>query len=220
MKAPRGHPAAPRILLVDDHAVYRRGCREVLGAHFRGAVWVEAAGVAEAKSALRRQTFELMVLDLNLPEGSGIRILKEARSGQPAMPVLVLTAFAEEEFGVTALRLGAAGFLTKQSDPDELVLAVRRVLSGSKYVSPSLAERCIGRLGGAKASTAPHEALSPRELQVLKWVASGKRLKEIAADLVLSEHTVATYRSRISQKLHLSTNVELTRYALKHGLVD
>jgi DNA-binding NarL/FixJ family response regulator len=220
MTAASDPPAVRRILLVDDHAVYRRGCREVLGVRFKDVAWVEAATLAEARAELKKGAFDLMILDLNLPGGSGLGVLKEAREKHSAMPVLVLTAFAEEEFGVAAIRLGAAGYLGKQSDPEELVLAVGRILSGSKYVSPSLAARCVGTLGGTKASVEPHETLSPRELQVLKWVASGKSLKEIAAELVISEHTVATYRARISEKLRLSTNVELTRYALKHGLVD
>jgi DNA-binding NarL/FixJ family response regulator len=211
-----------RVLLVDDHAVFRRGCRQILDEKIEGLGWVEAANITEARTALEQRPFDLMILDLSLPDGSGVHVLKEAQETCPAMPVLVLTAFTEEEFGLTAFRLGAAGFLGKQGDPGELVLAVRRILSGAKYVSPSLGERFAEALGGigTKASVLPHKTLSPRELQVLKWVATGKSLKEIASELVLSENTVATYRSRISEKLKLSTNVELTRYALKHGLVD
>ena len=160
-----------------------------------------------------------MLLDINLPEGSGFELLAVARQLCPQTAVLVLSSYPEEEFAVRAFKLGAAGYLTKSSVADEMLLAVRRVLGGGRYVSAALAEQLAGSLGNPPVQAA-HEALSPRELEVLRQVASGKTIKEIGAGLCLSEKTIATYRSRVSEKLGLSSNVELARYALQHGLVE
>jgi len=208
-----------RILIVDDHEVVRRGTRQVLVEGFPGATFGEAASAPEATAALGGQTWDLLILDINIPGRSGLEVLEEVRRLWPKLPVLVLSAYPEEEFAVRCLRLGAAGYLTKNSASDELVAASRKALEGGKYVTAALAERLAAVLGGDVRSE-PHEALSGRELQVLRLVATGHTLKEIAAELRLSEKTIATYRSRISEKLGVSTNVELTRYALQHKLVD
>jgi len=160
-----------------------------------------------------------VLLDINIPGRSGLEVLSDARRLYPRLPVLVLSAYPEEEFAVRCLRLGAAGYLTKNSASDELVAASRKALEGGKYVTAALAERLAAVLGGEVRSE-PHETLSGRELQVLRLVASGLTLKEIAGQLHLSEKTIATYRARISAKLGVSTGVELTRYALQHKLVD
>lgn len=208
-----------RMLVVDDHEVVRRGTRQVLAEGFPGAAFGEAATAAEAMALLQAERWDLLVLDINLPGRSGLEVLEEVRRIWPRLPVLVLSAYPEEEFAVRCLRLGAAGYLTKSSAADELVAAVRKALEGGKYVTAALAERLASVLGGGVRGE-PHDALSGRELQVVRLVASGRSMKEIAAELHLSEKTIATYRARIAEKLGVSTNVELTRYAMQHKLVE
>jgi len=208
-----------RILLVDDHEIVRRGLKQLLAEHFPQAAFGEAGRVPEARALITAQDWDVVVLDINLPGGSGLELLQDCRRLKPRMPVLVLSTYPEEEFAVRSLKLGASGYLTKASVSDELLAAVRKVLGGGRYVSAVLAERLAASLGSPDPAAA-HETLSPRELEVLRLVARGRTIKEVAAELSLSEKTIATYRARISQKLGLSTNVELARYALQHGLVD
>jgi len=208
-----------RFLIVDDHEIVRKGVKQVLADAFPGAHIGEAASSEAASAALAGGEWDLVLLDINIPGRGGLELLEEAKSRRPAQPVLMLSAYPEEEFALRCLRLGASGYLTKSSASDELVAAMRKVLGGGKYVTASLAERLAEVLGG-EVQQAPHEALSARELQVLRLVALGKSGKEIATDLHLSEKTIATYRTRIAEKLGVSTNVELTRYALRHKLVD
>ena len=208
-----------RFLLVDDHEVVRRGLRQLLVEGYPEAEFGEANTVPAAREAMTREAWQLMLLDINLPGGSGLDLLEDARRLCPQMAVLVLSVYPEEEFAVRAFKLGAASYLTKQSAADELLLAVRRVLAGNKYASAALAQHLVETLGDP-SSQARHEALSPRELEVLRQVALGRTIKEIAARLLLSEKTIATYRARVSDKLGLSTNVELARYAMRNGLVD
>jgi len=208
-----------RFLLVDDHEVVRRGLRQLLVEDYPEAQFGEASTVPAAREAMTREAWQLMLLDINLPGGSGLELLEDARRLCPRMAVLVLSVYPEEEFAVRAFKLGAASYLTKQSAADELLLAVRRVLAGHKYASAALAQHLIETLGDP-LSQARHEALSPRELEVLRQVALGSTIREIAAQLLLSEKTIATYRARVSEKLGLATNVELARYALRNGLVD
>jgi len=208
-----------RILVVDDHEVVRRGLRQVLAAAFPDAELVDADTSEAAVAALSKGPWDLALLDMNLPGRSGLELLEEAKRLWPAMPVLVVSAYPEEELAIRCLRLGAAGYVTKNSASDELVAAARKAMSGGKYVTARLAERLVQVLGG-EVQQLPHEALSSRELQVLRLVATGKTGKEIALELHLSEKTIATYRARISAKLGVSTNVDITRYALKHKLVD
>ncbi|MGD0947542.1 MAG: response regulator transcription factor [Candidatus Binatia bacterium] len=207
------------ILIADDHAVVRRGLRDILAEAFPEANIAEAGDSGQATQLLLKQAFDLVVLDINMPGRSGLEVLEEARRLRPRTRVLVLSVYPEEAFAIRAFKLGAAGYLNKQSAPEELVAAVKRVLAGGKYVTAVLAERLAAVLG-AEIEQAPHETLSNRELQVLRLIATGKTLKEIAAELSLSEKTVATYRVRITDKVGLSTNVELARYALQHRLVD
>lgn len=207
------------ILLVDDHEIVRRGIRDLLSDALAGVRFGEAASASEAMNALEQEHWSLLVLDLNLPGRGGLDVLAEVRRRESRPPVLVLSAYSEEDFAVRSIRLGAAGYVSKSSAADELVVAVRRALEGGRYITARIAEKLAAVLGGEVAG-APHEALSGRELQVLRLVAGGRTLKEIAAEFRLSEKTIATYRARISAKLGISTNVDLTRYALKHGLVD
>ncbi len=208
-----------RVLVVDDHAVVRRGLNQILSESIQDAQFGEAGSAAEALELLDRERWDVALIDLNLPGRDGLSLLQELRRAHEDVPALVVSAYPEEEFAVRCLRLGAAGYLTKDSAPDELAAAVKKALAGGKYVTAALAEKLAAVIGGEVAQ-ASHEALSNRELQVLRFVASGRSLKQIAAELHLSEKTVATYRARIAEKLRISTNVELTRYALHHGLVQ
>lgn len=208
-----------QILLVEDHEIMRQGTRHLLAGSLSNASFGEAASAAEAEAQLAKQRWDLVVLDLNLPGRSGLEFLQEVRGNHPAVSFLVLTAYPEEELAVRCLRLGAAGYVTKSSAASELVSAARKVLEGGRYVTASLAEQLADYVGG-ESSDAPHDLLSPRELQVLKLLATGRTFKEIGTELHLSEKTVATYRARLSEKLGISRAAELVRYALKHGLVD
>jgi DNA-binding NarL/FixJ family response regulator len=207
-----------RILIVDDHELLRRGIRSILAGAFPELELVEASDARQALDALASQPCNLALVDINLPGRNGLDLLMDLRQQHPNLPVLILSAFPESDYAVRAFKLGAAGYVSKQSAETELLWAVRKALSGGRYVSPALAEAFAALVAG-ETLEAPHEALSNRELQVLRLVALGKTLKEIAADLALSEKTIATYRTRISQKLGLGTNVELARYAERHKLV-
>ncbi len=207
-----------RMLIVDDHEVVRRGLRQILLEAFPAARIDEADTSESALAAIASAPWDLVLLDVNIPGRSGLEVLEDARRLRPNMPVLVVSAFPEEEFAIRCIRLGAAGYVTKNTASCELVAAARKTLGGGKYVTARLAERLVEVLGGTPAP-ARHEALSTRELQVLRLVASGRTSKEVAAELHLSEKTIATYRARIAEKLGLGGNVELTRYALQHGLV-
>lgn len=208
-----------RVLIVDDHTVVRHGIKAML-AQMLGEVEVtEATDGRQAIQLLMDRRFDLVMLDLNLPDRSGLEVLHEAQRLCPKTPVLVLSAYAEEQFALRAFKSGASGYINKQCPSEELALAVKKLLAGGKYVTTSWAEKMVAAVGG-DLSHAPHEALSDREYQILRMVAMGKTLKEIAVGLCLSEKTVGVYRSRITKKMGLSSNVDLTRYAVKHNLVD
>lgn len=208
-----------RVLIADDHELLRRGLRDLLEGRLGQVTIGEACDAAEATRLLIDKDWDLALLDINMPGRSGLEVLEDARRLRPRLPVLVLTSYPEEEFAVHAFRLGAAGYITKQEAADQLITAIQRVLAGGKYVTASLAERLAASLGDP-GTQAPHELLSQRELQVLRLIALGKSVKEVAAELALSEKTVATYRTRITDKTGLGSNVEIARYALKKGLVD
>jgi DNA-binding NarL/FixJ family response regulator len=208
-----------RVLIVDDHQLLRRGLKEVLAEAFPEVEFGEAGNSAEANERLAAADWDLVLLDINLPGRGGLEVLAESRRLRPRTPVLVISAYTEDEFAVRALKLGAAGYLNKNRSSEEMLAAVRKILAGGKYVTASLAEK-LADLVGQDGGAALHEALSGRELQVLRLVASGHSTKEIASQLALSEKTIGTYRSRVAQKIGVSTNVELTRYAIKHSLVN
>lgn len=208
------------ILIVDDHAIVRRGMISLLREDLKDVGFGEAEDSRKGFAAVLENDWDLVIMDISMPGRSGLDLIRDIRGAKPDLPVLVVSAHSEKDYAIRALKIGAAGYVSKQSAPDVLVSAVRRVLSGGRYVSPALAELLAGSLSGSGSSDDSHESLSNRELQVLKMIASGKTLKEIGAELALSEKTVATYRSRISDKMGLPTNVDLTRYAMRHGLVD
>ncbi len=208
-----------RILVVDDHAIVREGLKQILGDVKDMDVLAEAANGQEALDKIRRQAFEVILMDISMPGRSGLEILKDIKSEQPKLPVLILSMHPEEQYAVRALRAGAAGYMNKASAPDELIGAIRKVASGRKYVSPSVAERLALELG-ADRSHLPHELLSDREYQVMMMLAAGKSVSEIALELCLSVKTISTYRSRIMEKMSLKKNAELTLYAVQHHLLS
>jgi two-component system, NarL family, invasion response regulator UvrY len=208
-----------RVLIADDHEVVRRGLKQILTDEFGKLKVCEAENSQQALDLVLRQGFDLVLLDINMPGRSGLEVLGELKAQRPKTPVLVLSVSPEEDYAVRCLKLGAAGYLTKRSASDELLTAVKKAMAGGKYVTASLAEKLAASISGALPE-APHGTLSNRELQVLRLIAAGRTVKEIASDLSLSEKTVATYRTRISEKMGLATNVELARYAIQHGLAD
>ncbi|MEF8787752.1 MAG: response regulator transcription factor, partial [Planctomycetota bacterium] len=201
------------VLIVDDHAVVRRGLAEILTDEFAGVEIGHADTVAEARGSLREGDWDLAIVDIALPKESGLMLLKEIRDTWSDLPVLVLSFHPEKRYALRALRAGAAGYLTKEAAPDELVSAVRKVLDGGKYVTQSIAERLAFRVEDGSGE-APHERLSDREYQVMVRLASGKTVSQIADEMHLSVNTISTYRSRLLDKMDMETNAEVTRYAV------
>jgi DNA-binding NarL/FixJ family response regulator len=208
-----------RALLVDDHAVVRRGVRTLLEESFPGLDVGEAGQPHEAIALVDHEPWDFVLLDLALPGRGGLETLKEIKRARPALPVLVLSMHPEAQYAARALRDGAAGYVTKDSAPETIVAAVRKVLAGGTYVSDALAETLARALRAGEGRPA-HERLSDRELEVLRGIAAGKRVKEIAGQLSLSEKTVSTYRARLLEKLDLRTNEQLVQYARREGLAD
>jgi two-component system, NarL family, invasion response regulator UvrY len=206
-----------RVLLVDDHAVVRRGVRAIVEDNMPGVEVAEAASGDEALAALAEK-FDAVVLDLSMPGRDGFDLLAEIKHRQPKLPVLIMSLHGEEQFALRALRAGAAGYLTKSTAPEHLVTAITKVLRGGRYISEAVAERLAAGVGDATTAS-PHERLSDREFDVMRGIASGRTVGEIAAQMHLSVKTVSTYRSRLLEKMGMSSNAELTRYALEAGLV-
>ena len=206
-----------RFLVVDDHAVVRRGLAEILRDAFAGAECVEAGSAREAALAFGSTKWDAVILDVNLPDGSGLELVKEFRGRAPGTPVVVLSIHSETPFAVRARKAGAAAYLTKESAPEELVAAVRKARAGGRYVSPALAERLADSV--AAGGSEPHERLSDREFEILRLIASGKTVSEAAELLHISVKTVSTHRARILEKTGMKTNAELTHYAISRGLV-
>lgn len=208
-----------RVLIADDHAVFRRGLKETIGEVFPKVTFGEAKTAQETVSLVRQQDWEIVILDISMPGLSGLDILDDVRRLRPKLPVLFLSMHPEEQYARRALKSGAAGYLTKDSIPEELKDAVRRILAGGRYVSATLAEKLAFDLRGG-ADTPVHELLSSREFQVLRMIASGKTVKQIADEISLSVKTVSTYRARILEKAGMKTTAELIRYAIQAQLVD
>src|SRR6266566_1857690 len=208
-----------RVLIADDHAVFRRGLKETLAEAFSRVTFGEAKTAQETLEHVRRQDWDVVILDISMPGKSGLDILDDLRRLRPRMPVLLLSMHPEQQFARRALKSGAAGYLTKDSVTEELKEAVKKIVGGGRYVSATLAEKLAVDLRQG-ADTPLHELLSDREFQVLRMIASGKTVKDIAGDLSLSVKTVSTYRARILEKTGMNTNAELIRYALQSELVD
>jgi two-component system, NarL family, invasion response regulator UvrY len=208
-----------RILIADDHAIVRKGLRQIVSETEDMVVADEAERSQEALSKALKNDYDVLLLDLSMPDRSGLEVLQRLRSEKPKLPVLVLSIHSEEQYAVRALRAGAAGYLTKASAPEELIAALRKVSSGGKYVSSSLAEKLASDLR-APDDKPPHEGLSHREFEILQFIASGRTVGEIAQQLSLRVKTVSTYRTRVLEKMHRKTNAELTRYAIEQQLVE
>jgi two-component system invasion response regulator UvrY len=207
------------ILIVDDHEVLRDGVRRVLDKPLGTATFGEASTVQEALKLVHEQDWDVVVLDISLGDRSGLEVLKELKQIRPRLPVLILSMHSGEQFARRALKAGASGYITKDSPRAELVKAVNKVMSGGRYISPTLAEKLIFDLE-ISTDRPLHEALSDREFEVLRLIASGKTVSEIAGMLSLSDSTISTYRGRILEKMGMKTNAELTHYAIQNKLVD
>jgi two-component system invasion response regulator UvrY len=207
-----------RVLIADDHVVVRQGLKQILGDTPELLVAGEAINGQEVLDKIRAEAWDVVVLDISMPDHSGLDILKQLKAEQPKLPVLVLSMHPEDRYAMRVLKAGASGYLAKDSAADELVKAIRKVVSGGRYVSPFLAEKMAFEVG-ADSSKLPHETLSDREFQVLRLIADGKSVTEIAAELSLSVKTVSTYRARLLEKMNLSTNAELIHYAIRNHLI-
>jgi DNA-binding NarL/FixJ family response regulator len=207
------------IIIVDDHPIVRQGLKQVLSEEPDMAMFGEAQNSQEVLELIRKQDWDIVVLDISMPGRGGLDVLKEIKHEQPKLPVLILSIHPEDQYAVRALRAGASGYLTKESAPEELVRAIRKILRGGKYVSSTLAEKMAFNLD-MEAEKPLHETLSDREYQVLLMIASGKTTSEIAEEMALSVKTVSTYRARILEKMKMKSNADLTYYVIKNNLID
>lgn len=207
-----------RVILCDDHAMVRRGIRDTLAEAVDIQVTAETASYAEVREAIRKFACDVLVLDLNLPGRGGLEVLASLRDASSAIKVLIVSMYPEDQYAIRCLRAGAQGYLNKAGDPAELVTAVRTIAQGRKYVTPDVAHMLIENLTTPENESL-HATLSERELQTLLKIASGKKLSDIAAELMLSPKTVSVYRARVLEKLKLSNNAELTVYAIRNELV-
>jgi two-component system, NarL family, invasion response regulator UvrY len=206
-----------KILLADDHSILRQGLKQILADGFETAEFGDAATTQQTLDQLAKKEWDILVLDINMPGRSGLEVLREVRAHYPRLPVLVLSSAPEDQLGIRVLKAGAAGYLNKQAAPEQLVEAIRKVITGGRYISGRLAERLATEI--ARPNRPPHEQLSDREFQVMQMLGAGKSLKEISDELSLSVKTISTFRGRILQKLRLSSNVDLAHYARDNGLL-
>ena len=208
-----------RILIVDDHTLVRQGLREILADGFAEAVFGEAGNVDEMLAHLRGGHWDVILLDIGMPGRSGIDVLTDVGRLSPSTPVLILTMYPESQYALRAFRGGAAGYITKDAVAEELLKAVQVLLEGGKYLSPPVAAFLVGQITAGEGKPS-HEALSGREYEVFRALVVGRSVTRIAQQLGLSSKTVSTYRVRLYEKLGVKTLVELTRYAMEHGLID
>ncbi|MFZ1851969.1 MAG: response regulator transcription factor [Nitrosomonas sp.] len=207
------------VMIADDHAIVRQGLKQILSETDDIKVTGEAETGFQAVKIARQQDFDVMLLDISLPDRNGIEILKQIKKDRPYLAVLMLSMHNEHEFAIRALKAGAAGYLNKQSAPAQLVVAIRQVAAGNKYVSPAVAQE-LANIINVDADKPLHATLSDREYQTLCFIAAGKTLSEISSEMFLSPKTVSVYRARLLEKLQLTNNSELIRYAIKNKLVD
>lgn len=208
-----------KILIVDDHTVVREGLKQILSETSDIVVTDEASNGQVALEKVWKNKYDVVLLDISMPGRSGLETLKQIKNNNPALHVLILSISPEEQYAIRALKAGASGYLTKESTPNELIEAIRKVSGGKKYVSSSLAERLANHLE-ARSEDSPHESLSDREYEVLCMIASGKSVKEISLELHLSDKTISTYRTRILEKMGLKNNAQLIHYAISNQLVN
>ena len=208
-----------KILIADDHAIVREGLKQIVAEESDMKVTGEAANASELFELFDKDSWEIVVLDINMPGKSGLEALKEMKFRNIKVPVLILSMFSEDQYGLRAIKAGAAGYLKKVSAPTELVSAIRKIVGGGKYISQSLAEKLADNID-VNNKKAPHQNLSDREYQIMCFISLGRSAEEIAEELAISIHTVYSYRNRILEKMHLKSNVELTQYAIQNKLIE
>jgi two-component system invasion response regulator UvrY len=208
-----------RVLIADDHAIVRGGLKEILLRELEGVTCGEAENGQQVLDQIESQDWDLLILDITMPGRGGLDVLKTVKESRPRLPVLVLSMHPEDQYGKRVLKAGASGYMNKESAPEELIKALRKLLGGGRYVSAALAESLASDLS-PDAGRAPHERLSDREFEVLRQLASGKTVTQVAEALHLSVPTVSTYRARILEKMRMSTTAELMHYALRNHLVE
>ncbi len=207
-----------KILIADDHSVVRKGLRLILTEEYPHAQIDEVVDAVDLLKKVSKETYSVIISDITMPGRSGIEIIKEVKDFAPKTPLLVLSVHSAEEYAVRAIKAGASGYLTKDSAPDELIKAVEYILRGKRYITPEISE-LLADAYGDNLDKAPHESLSNREFEVMKFIALGKSISEMAESLSLSVNTISTYRARILEKMHMHTNTELIKYAIEHKLV-
>ena len=207
-----------RVITVDDHPVVLRGVKQIITAERDMQVVGDAESAREAIHVIRKTACDVVVLDINLPDVSGLDVLIRLKSERPALPVLIMSVHDEEQYALRVLKTGASGYLMKNSIPEELIKAIRKITAGGRYISSSLAERLASEF--ASPGKSPHEKLSDREFQIMCLIASGKSLKEIGAALCISGKTVTSYRARILEKMNMKTNADLVGYALQNKFIE
>jgi DNA-binding NarL/FixJ family response regulator len=208
-----------KIIIADDHAIVREGLKQIVAEEKDMIVSGEAEDAASLMEFLEKEKCSIVVLDINMPGKSGLEALKDIKQLYPELPVLILSMFSEDQYGLRAIRAGASGYLKKVSATTELVAAIRKIISGRKYINPVLAEKLADNIGGDKNNYL-HERLSDREYQIMCNIALGKSAEEIADELALSINTIYTYRNRILEKMSMKSNVELTQYAIQNKLIE
>jgi len=207
------------ILIADDHAVVRRGLKEILADALPGADFSEAGNGDEVLSQLEKSPMSMLVLDISMPGRSGIDVLRDVKHAYPRLPVIILSCQPEDQYAVRCLRAGAAAYINKESAPEELAMATKKILGGGRYVSASLAEKLVANLDEA-VDKPMHELLSDREYEVMRMIAAGVPLTEIGDRLHVSVKTISSYRARIMEKMQMKSNADLTRYAMTNSLID
>ena len=208
-----------KVLITDDHPIVRQGLKQLLRETFESIVVDEAANGTEALDRIKKEKYNIVLLDIAMPGMNGLEVLKEIQKYNKTLPVLIISIYPEDQYALRCLKAGASGYLTKDTASDELTLAVERILSGKKYVSPNLADKLARHLNEGTPKL-PHELLSDREDQVMRYIASGKTAAEIAAELSLSVKTINTYRNRILKKMQIKNSAELIRYAVQNQLLN
>jgi DNA-binding NarL/FixJ family response regulator len=208
-----------KIIIADDHAIVREGLKQIVAEEKDMLVCGEAEDAVSLMELLKKEKWSIVVLDINMPGKSGLEALKDIKQFYPNLPVLILSMFSEDQYGLRAIKAGASGYLKKVSAPTELVIAIRKIVSGRKYINSSLAEKLAESLGNEK-NIFLHDKLSDREYQIMCSIALGKSAEEIAAELSLSINTIYTYRNRILEKMSMKSNVELTQYAVQNKLIE
>lgn len=208
-----------KILIADDHRMFREGLKHILAEYPDLVVADEANNGQEVLDKIWKNNYDMVLLDITMPGMTGLEALKQLKNDKPKLPVLILSMHPEEQYAIRVLRAGASGYLTKESAPDELITAIRKISQGRKYITPSLAERLASEFE-ADSEKPLHDILSDREYQVLRMIAAGKTVKHIAKELSLSIKTVSTYRTRIMEKMKMKTNAEVMHYVIKNQLLD